>query len=130
MQSGLVNATEDITGVQLGAVNLADDDVKGVQVGVVNRAEELKGVQSGLVNIANDATGVQSGLVNLVLEADRVVQVGGICVIASNPWYAKAFPLFNYGGSYEKREIKKKRKAEALKKEREQLEKDKIGVRV
>ena len=50
-QIGLVNCAgrSDLTGLQLGAVNIALD-VRGVQFGLVNYCEHLKGVQIGLWN--------------------------------------------------------------------------------
>mgnify|MGYP001603415456 CR=1 FL=1 len=87
-------------------------------------------MQAGLFNGASKAKGVQAGAFNVVREADRVVQIGGLCVIGSNPWYARLLPFFNYGGSMEKRERRKRLKKELLEKEQEKLKKDKINVRV
>lgn len=75
-------------------------------------------MQAGGINIAKQAKGAQIGLVDIVLEADRVVQVGGICVIASNPWYAKCLPFLNYGGNKVKRDRRKRLRAELLKRKR------------
>ncbi|MFH1066203.1 MAG: hypothetical protein V1734_06865 [Nanoarchaeota archaeon] len=128
-QAGIVNMVHSVR-MQVGAVNFAKWG-KGAQAGIVNYvAYDISGMQAGAVNYARKAKGVQAGLVNIVQEADRVAQVGGVCFIRSNPWYAMILPVANYGGSKEKREANKRRKAEALRKEREELERDKLGVRI
>ena len=65
---GLVNnVTDEMLGLELGAVNLADDCV-GAQVGVFNMADEMFGLQLGIVNTAGNLHGVQLGLINMSAE--------------------------------------------------------------
>lgn len=84
MQIGIVNRTADplkgvdrkmrmmvgahdsiMTGMQLGAVNLADS-LTGVQAGLVNRSVKAKGLQLGLVNITDQLQGLQIGVLNII----------------------------------------------------------------
>jgi hypothetical protein len=67
-QFSLVNYDKgDFLGWQAGAVNLAGGRCTGWQVGVVNYAGNLSGLQLGLVNIAARADGgVQLGAVNII----------------------------------------------------------------
>ena len=64
---GFINHnTGYIGGVQLGAVNLANE-ISGVQVGFFNKAESVKGVQFGFVNYAERfEKGIQIGLANMI----------------------------------------------------------------
>lgn len=151
VQAGLANEVEEMYGLQAAAVNYAYE-TRGIQAGLWSSSEraygvqfggmnlvgqtyssedgELKGVQAGLFNGASKAKGVQAGICNIVREADRVVQIGALCKIGSNPWYAKYLPFFNYGGSMAKRERRKRLKKELLEKEQEEMRKNKINVKV
>ena len=61
---GLINnVTEEMVGLEIGPVNLADNCV-GAQVGVFNMADEMFGLQLGVVNSAGNLHGVQIGLLN------------------------------------------------------------------
>ncbi len=48
--AGLLNGANQMTGIQLGAVNFGMD-FWGIQIGIVNYSDEMKGVQIGLINI-------------------------------------------------------------------------------
>ncbi|MGL5357144.1 MAG: LA_2272 family surface repeat-containing protein [Cetobacterium sp.] len=65
VQLGLINMVEQNTkGVQLGAANFTNTGT-GVQFGVFNKAEKIRGLQLGLVNMAENLEGLQIGLVNM-----------------------------------------------------------------
>ena len=69
----------NMTGVQLGFVNMVEHNTKGVQVGAANftgtgtgvqfgffnKAKQIKGLQLGFVNMAENLQGLQIGLVNM-----------------------------------------------------------------
>lgn len=77
---GLINnVTDTMTGLELGAVNLAGTCV-GVQLGAVNVASRTAGVQLGVVNFTGDLHGVQLGLLNF-----------------SSSGGAIRFPILNFG---------------------------------
>ena len=77
---GLINnVTDDMVGLEVGAVNLAGTCL-GVQAGVVNYASTVCGVQVGLVNIAGSLHGLQLGVLNF-----------------SSSGGALVFPIFNLG---------------------------------
>jgi len=73
---GLVNYSEDYTGVQFGLVNYSSTKFVGWQSGWVNVAKEFHGFQAGIVNYTESMSGIQLGLVNIINE---------------NPWF-KEFP--------------------------------------
>ena len=55
VQLGLVNySKEDYLGLQLGCVNAAEGKFKGLQWGFVNYTENLHGVQIGFINVAEN----------------------------------------------------------------------------
>lgn len=77
---GLVNnVTGNMTGVELGPVNLAGTCI-GAQGGVINYAGTIVGLQFGALNITGDLHGVQLGLLNF-----------------SGSGGALVFPIFNLG---------------------------------
>ena len=63
MQIGLINAADELHGLQLGLWNRSRGHAVG-QIGLVNTAEDLHGLQLGLWNRARGGAGVQIGLVN------------------------------------------------------------------
>ncbi len=68
--SGVCNFTEDsCTGASFAlALNMAKIE-KGLQVATINSTEELTGVQIGAINIAHEChKGLQIGLINIVLD--------------------------------------------------------------
>ena len=73
------NVTDGITGLELGAVNLAGTCV-GAQVGAVNVASRLVGLQVGAINFTGDLHGVQLGVLNF-----------------SGSGGALVFPILNFG---------------------------------
>lgn len=92
-------------GVALGFVNGSTGDSSGFSWGLVNYSENYTGVQwsfvnyssgsfvgwqDAMVNIAKDVTGLQSGLVNYT-ETLNGVQLGFINIVTDNPWF-KEFP--------------------------------------
>jgi len=77
---GLVNnATRDMIGLEVGAVNLAGTCI-GAQIGAVNVTDTLCGVQVGAVNVTSDLNGLQLGVLNFSAH-------GGAWV----------FPILNFG---------------------------------
>ena len=77
---GIVNnVTDNMVGLELGAVNLAGACF-GAQLGVVNVASETFGVQVGALNFTGDLHGVQLGVLNF-----------------SGAGGALIFPIFNLG---------------------------------
>ncbi len=62
-QLGLVNYTEHLKGLQIGAVNLAGTG-GGVQIGLWNSAKSLEGLQIGLCNVNTDSSMPFSPIVN------------------------------------------------------------------
>lgn len=64
-QLGLVNMVEgNMKGVQLGGANFIGTG-KGAQLGLFNKADKIRGLQFGLVNMADNLEGLQIGLVNM-----------------------------------------------------------------
>ena len=77
---GLINnVTDTMTGLELGAANLAGTCV-GVQLGAVNVASKTVGVQFGALNFTGDLHGVQLGVLNF-----------------SGSGGALVFPILNFG---------------------------------
>ena len=73
------NVTDNMVGLELGAVNLSGVCV-GAQVGVINVADETVGLQVGALNFTGDLHGVQLGVLNF-----------------SSSGGALIFPIFNLG---------------------------------
>jgi len=145
VQAGLLNYANEVRGAQLGACNETREAMYGVQLGLYNESEAMYGaqligwcnsseamygVQLGVFNMAREARGVQLGGFNYVREADKILQIGGLCIIDSNPWYARCLPFMNYGGSKAKRDARKARKEEALKKEYDQFLRERLRMRI
>jgi hypothetical protein len=63
---GLVNYSEEYTGVQLGIVSCSKVKFTGWQGSWINVAKEFHGLQSGLVNYTESMSGVQIGFVNII----------------------------------------------------------------
>lgn len=92
--SFLLNRSQALSGVQVGAVNLAGD-VDGLQVGLVNVARKLSGVTIGLVNVADDVDGVPIAPVS-------VTRSGGVhpAVWSGSSGYANAGLKFATSKTY------------------------------
>ncbi|VGO22547.1 LA_2272 family surface repeat-containing protein [Pontiella sulfatireligans] len=102
---GLLNYSEDYTGVQWGIVNYSTgeftgwqngfvnyaENMTGLQSAFVNYAEQVKGVQFGAVNVAMQMTGLQFGWVNYAEKVDSGVQIGLVNIIKQNEWFTN-FP--------------------------------------
>jgi hypothetical protein len=79
-QLGIVNLVGAATlGLQMGGVNISSGSAKGGQASFVNYAPRMEGLQFGLVNITDNLYGLQIGLVN----------------IAKNGFFP-VFPIFNF----------------------------------
>lgn len=61
----------DVSGLDLGLINVAEGMQKGVQLGLYNETFETSGVQFGLVNRTEWLNGLQIGLVNIHQEGRR-----------------------------------------------------------
>jgi len=73
LQVGAVNrADEAIQGLQAGFFNLAESASSGAQLGLLNFAGDISGLQLGLVNVAGHVKGMQLGLVNVAEDVDGV----------------------------------------------------------
>jgi len=86
---GLVNYSENYTGVQWSFVNM-------------NKATFI-GWQGGLVNISKEFHGLQMGFVNYSEETKNGVQIGLVNISMNNPWFsdfpdklATGFPFVNW----------------------------------
>lgn len=64
-QAGLLTKAENLTGAQLGFVNMANHGATGVQFGLFNQAEYIHGAQIGFVNYAKTIEGLQVGILNI-----------------------------------------------------------------
>jgi hypothetical protein len=93
---GLLNYTENYTGVHWGVVNLAVDDFTGWQGGplfgllfsVLNyTGGNMTGLQIGGANYAGHLSGAQIGLVNYAQTADPGVQIGPLNLMPENVWF-------------------------------------------
>ncbi len=63
--AGLLNTSNEITGVQAAGLMNTARDINGVQVaGLLNRAKRIHGVQIGIINSADELQGLQIGLLN------------------------------------------------------------------
>ena len=83
-----VNYSDTYTGVDLGMVNWSKVKFTGVQFGAVNVADEYHGLQLGFVNYSENLRGVQLGFANIA---------------RNNPWFnefpdklATGFPFVNW----------------------------------
>jgi len=72
VQFGFGNDSGQLTGIQLGAVNLNYGEGRGAQLGLFNSSGAHRGVQLGLFNGAKSLRGLQLGLVNRVVEGQLV----------------------------------------------------------
>ena len=69
---GLLNYSENYTGIQWGPINYCSGHYLGWQNGMVNYSKSLKGLQTGFLNYAKSAdVGVQIGLINLMAETEE-----------------------------------------------------------
>ncbi|MDR1123323.1 MAG: hypothetical protein LBL61_01670 [Elusimicrobiota bacterium] len=81
-----VSKVDNLTGVQLSAVNI-NDKGQGAHLGVVNYGSgDLTGFQYGFVNYANSFKGLQLGFVNYINTIDKGLQIGLVNVIRNNGW--------------------------------------------
>lgn len=64
-QFALLTKSENLTGAQLGLVNINQRGVSGVQFGFFNQADYIHGVQLGFVNYAKTIDGLQVGILNI-----------------------------------------------------------------
>lgn len=89
----LLNYSDSYTGGQLAAVNWTKTDFLGFQGAILNFvAGQFTGFQWAAFNYAGKAKGLQLGLINYAENADALIQVGFVNVIAQNKeWFAK-FP--------------------------------------
>ncbi|MBP3714701.1 MAG: hypothetical protein J6J09_05190 [Phocaeicola sp.] len=58
VQLGVANYAGNLTGAQVGILNLCGGDVKGVQIGVINHSKDTTALKIGLVNV-NPSTRIQ-----------------------------------------------------------------------
>ncbi len=98
------NYAESHTGLQWGWVNYASESLTGVQLGLVNITGTLTGLQWGAVNVCQDLTGLQLGLVNYAKLSTSGVQIGLVNIIEDNEWFsdfptdlAKGMVFVNWG---------------------------------
>lgn len=101
LDMGVVNiVSKSMMGLQYGTINFAGT-CNGMQVGVLNKADFSDAImQAGLINSAGGATGFQVGLIN-VCEHIRGIQVGLINIIRNG--YGPSFcPIINMGGGPKK----------------------------
>ena len=94
---GLVNhtTTGKFTGVQFGAVGIADTDFKGWQDNWVNVVKgDFEGFQWGAVNVAHYANGFQLGLVNYA-GSMKGLQIGLVNIIDQGGQFP-VFPIVNW----------------------------------
>ncbi|HEY8207498.1 MAG TPA: caspase family protein [Myxococcaceae bacterium] len=88
---GFTSAGAASNGVQMSVgLNLARSGWTGLQAGAVNMAEAPVGVQFGLVNIAGHASGVQFGVVNISDEMDGA-PIGVVNVVRKGQIHVKAY---------------------------------------
>ena len=102
----------------LGFVNGSSGDSKGFSLGLVNYSENYTGVhwafvnvnkatfigwQSGVVNYSKEFHGLQFGLFNCSEETKNGVQIGLVNISMNNPWFkefpdklATGFPFVNW----------------------------------
>ena len=90
---GLVNYSEDYTGVQWSIVNYNTGDFVGWQAGAVNYTKaDFKGAQTGFVNYAGKLTGLQLGFVNYAETTEDALQIGFANIIGDNEEWFGDFP--------------------------------------
>ncbi len=88
LQFGGANWAGGLRGVQIGAINSADDaesgafqfglfnrseTFKGFQCGVFNMTGEMQGLQLGLINFCENTSGVQIGLLNFITQSESII---------------------------------------------------------
>ena len=85
---GILNYTENYTGVQWGFANYTQGDFLGWQVAGVNYVEGwVTGLQTGWVNYAGKLTGLQLGFVNYAKASETGIQIGVINLMPENAWF-------------------------------------------
>ena len=100
---GIVNYSENYTGVQWGCVNVSKGDFIGWQRAYVNVSlGTFEGFQLGAVNVSMQTTGFQLGAFNYA-QSLRGLQIGFVNIAANNPWFtefpdklATGFPIVNW----------------------------------
>jgi hypothetical protein len=108
--AGYVNIGGALTGVQAASsMNIAAGDVKGAQLALLNVSGDLTGVQVGLLNIAaGEVSGLQLGLVNVAGDYEAGTPFGLVNAVLAGPWHfdfwMSDLTLFNgsfkFGGEY------------------------------
>ena len=104
------NLTGDVTGIQLGVINMTEGDFKGWQAGPLSKVGGfMTGIQSGLIasmneggkglqasgiTVSKDFTGVQLGVVNYAVQFHGI-QLGLINIIKQGGMLP-FFPFFNF----------------------------------
>jgi len=99
-QIGLVNYADSFCGLQDGIVNISDGVFTGLQSGFLNFSMDVNGVECGAyffigVNVAGGTLrGCQLGLVNYADTVDRGLQIGIINIISRGGW-SPVLPIVN-----------------------------------
>lgn len=84
----------DMTGAQLGLVNMVDGNTKGLQLGGANFITSGKGAQLGLFNKADNIRGLQFGLFNMAQNLEGL-QIG-LVNMADNSQVFEVLPIVNF----------------------------------
>lgn len=84
----------NMTGLQLGAVNIVEKNVLGAQIGAVNFTKGGKGLQFGLFNKADSFRGLQLGFINYAEHLEGL-QIGFVNM-AQNSEIFEVLPLINF----------------------------------
>lgn len=76
VQISFWTAAQSASGVEIGFVNNDTNDLTGVQLGIVNLVGELDGAQLGLINKATFVHGLQLGIFNYAERFEGGLQIG------------------------------------------------------
>lgn len=99
-QLGIFNYATTFCGLQEGCVNVTGRAFTGLQSGLLNSTRDLNGLQCGWdfllgVNIASGTiNGCQIGLVNYAERFDHGLQIGLVNIISENGWLP-VLPIVN-----------------------------------
>jgi hypothetical protein len=87
VQTGALNLSGNVTGVEWGLINITEREVIGAQIGIVNLAERAQGLQWGIYNQAQDFSGLQLGIVNNITNIEKGLQIGLVNIIKVGGWF-------------------------------------------
>lgn len=75
-------SNRNLTGLDVGGVNLVTETQQGAQLGLVNLSEDSRGGCLGLLNYTSNLSGIQAGFLNTAQKSCNGIQVVGLMNLA------------------------------------------------